>query len=69
MKDEISSVLGDKSSPSWEDLQKMSTIRNCIKETMRLYMPISGIGRILSRNGVFSGYEVPAGVIIIVCLA
>lgn len=69
MVDEISFVLKDKSSPSWEDLQKMSTIRNCIKETMRLYMSVGGLGRILTRSGVFSGYEVPAGVISIVRMA
>jgi len=45
VREEIASVLGDKENPSWEDLQKMNVIRNCIKETMRMYMPVGGIPR------------------------
>ncbi len=66
MIDEISAVLGDRDNPSWEDLQKMTVIRNCIKETMRIYMPIGGLPRQLAKDSVFSGYEVPAGVSIII---
>ena len=40
---EISSVVGDKEHPSWEDLQKMTLVRNCVKETMRLYSPTGSL--------------------------
>ncbi len=59
---EMTSVLGSKSNPSWEDLQRMNVIRSCIKETMRVYTPTGGIPRVLAKDGIFSGYEVPAGV-------
>ena len=32
---EIKAVLGDKTTATYEDLQKMTLVRNCIKETMR----------------------------------
>ena len=59
---EISSVVGDKEHPSWEDLQKLTLVRNCVKETMRLYDPTGGTIRVLARDATVSGYHVPAGV-------
>ena len=32
---EIKAVLGDKTTATYEDLQKMTLVRNCIKETLR----------------------------------
>ena len=60
--EEIRMVLGRKPNPSWEDLQKMSLLRNCIKESLRLYVPLTAISRCLAENIVLCGYEVPAGV-------
>ena len=57
---EISSVVGDKEHPTWEDLQKMTLVRNCVKETMRIYNPTVGTVRELHKDAVLSGYEVPA---------
>ena len=59
---EISSVLGDKRHPSWDDLQRMSLARNCVKETLRMYSPLSDLPRILQEDVVMQGYQVPAGV-------
>ena len=59
---EISSVVGDKEHPSWEDLQKMTLVRNCVKETMRLYSPTGGLFRVLAEDTVLHGYKVPASV-------
>ena len=59
---EISSVVGDKRHPSWDDLQRMSLVRNCVKETMRIYSPTGGTARVLSHDAVVLGYNVPAGV-------
>ena len=59
---EISSVVGDKRHPSWDDLQKMTLARNCVKETLRMYIPLGIITRVLSHDAVVLGYNVPAGV-------
>ena len=59
---EVSSVMGDKDHPSWEDLQKTTLLRNCVKEAMRLYPPTSFAGRILAEDAVVLGYQIPAGV-------
>ena len=32
---EIKAVVGDKTTATYEDLQKMTLVRNCIKETLR----------------------------------
>ena len=59
---EISSVVGDKKHPSWDDLQKITLVRNCVKEVMRLYVPTGGFPRVIAEDAVLLGYHVPAGV-------
>jgi cytochrome P450 len=59
---EISSIVGEKEHPSWEDLQRMPLLRNCVKEVMRLYSPTGGLARILRQDAVLLGYHIPAGV-------
>lgn len=59
---EISAAMGDKENPSWEDFQKMPLVRNCVKETLRIYSPTGGIARILREDAVILGYHIPAGV-------
>ena len=59
---EIRSVVGNKPHPSWDDIQKMKLVRNTIKETMRLYLPVGILPRIIDGDAVLNGYEVPAGV-------
>lgn len=59
---EIKSVVGDKPHPTWDDIQKMKLVRNMIKETMRLYLPIGIIPRIINEDAVLNGYQVPARV-------
>lgn len=60
--EEVSSVIGDKDHPSWDDLQKMPLLRNCLKETMRLHSPPTMIRRMIDEDAVLLGYHVPAGV-------
>ena len=62
MVQEILSAVGDKDHPSWDDLQKMTLLRNCVKEAMRLYTPTIGFGRTVAEDVVLLGYHVPAGV-------
>lgn len=60
--DEIKSVLGERENPTWEDFQKMPLVRNCVKETLRLYPAISVSIREIGQDAVINGYTVPAGV-------
>ena len=59
---EISSVVGDKEHPSWEDVQKMTLLKNCVKEILRIYVPGDITFRVLDRSTELMGYQVPAGV-------
>ena len=59
---EIKAVLGDKVNPSWEDLQNIPLVRNCLKETLRLYPALQVNLRTIMEDAVINGYEVPAGV-------
>ena len=59
---EIKSVVEEGKHPTWEDIQNMKLVRNCIKETMRLYLPAGVLPRVLMEDAVFNGYQVPAGV-------
>ena len=62
MYEEIKSVMGDRKQPTWEDIQNMKLVRNTIKETMRLYLPVGILPRIINEDAVLNGYQVPAGV-------
>ena len=55
--------MGDKRHPSWENLQRMSLARNCVKESMRIHNPVGVNLRILQKDAVLQGYQVPAGVL------
>ena len=59
---EIKSVVAEGKHPTWEDLQNMKLVRNCVKETMRLYQPVGGLPRVLNEDAVINGYQIPAGV-------
>ena len=65
---EVSSAVGEKDHPSWDDLQKMPLLRNCVKETMRLYNPTGEFIRTIEEDVVLLGYQVPAGVSYIIML-
>lgn len=59
---EVLLAVGEKNHPSWDDLQKMTLLRNCVKEVMRLYVPTGGTARTVAEDVVVLGYQVPAGV-------
>ena len=59
---EIKSVVEEGKHPTWEDIQNMKLVRNCVKEIMRLYLPVGVLPRVLMEDAVFNGYQVPAGV-------
>ena len=59
---EIKSIVEEGKHPTWEDLQNMKLVRNCIKETMRLYQPVGVLPMVLREDAVINGYQVPAQV-------
>ena len=59
---EIKSIVEEGRHPTWEDLQNMKLVRNCVKETMSLYQPVGVLPRVLREDAVISGYQVPAQV-------
>ena len=60
--DEFSKVLGDKAYPSWEDIQGMPLLRNCVKEVMRLHVAVPLNSRVLEEDTIIDGYCVPSKV-------
>ncbi|XP_035215853.1 cytochrome P450 302a1, mitochondrial-like isoform X2 [Stegodyphus dumicola] len=50
---------------TYEDLEKMTYLKACIKETYRLTPTSGGTGRILTSPAVIYGYQIPADVLCI----
>uniref|UniRef100_A0A8D3DCN7 Cytochrome P450 4B1-like n=1 Tax=Scophthalmus maximus TaxID=52904 RepID=A0A8D3DCN7_SCOMX len=61
-RDEIIDVLHGKDSIEWEDLNKIPYTTMCIKESLRLYPPVPGIARQITKPMTFfDGRTLPAG--------
>ncbi|KAM4641149.1 cytochrome P450 4B1-like [Discoglossus pictus] len=61
-REEISEVLGERDTVEWDDLGKLPYTTLCIKEGMRLYPPVPGVGRQLSQPITFpDGRILPKG--------
>ena len=57
--EQISNVCGEKMVPDFDDLQKLSLVRNCVKETLRLHPVIPALFRTAESDMVINGYQVP----------
>lgn len=64
--DELKSVLAGRS-PQYEDVPKLAYTEKVIKESMRLYPPAWGMGRVAVRNCTIGGYEIPVGGNVVSC--
>ncbi|XP_062617356.1 leukotriene-B4 omega-hydroxylase 3-like [Saccostrea cucullata] len=45
----------------WADLSKLSYLTQCIKESMRLYPPVTFIQRVTTKETVLDGHPIPEG--------
>ena len=57
--DEVTSICGLNGVPDFNDLQKMPLVRNCVKETLRMYPPVFLFTRASESDMVIHGYQVP----------
>ncbi|XP_011405733.1 PREDICTED: cytochrome P450 27C1-like [Amphimedon queenslandica] len=61
VREELHSVMGSDNLVTPEHIQKMTILRNCVKESLRLYPTVPMNIRALQQDVVLSGYSVPAG--------
>eukprot|EP00731_Ephydatia_muelleri_P017870 Em0010g968a len=57
---EVCTILGDRNSPSFDDLQKMTLVRGCVKEILRLQPTAPVIPRVIDEETEICGYQIPA---------
>ena len=58
---EIVEIVGPHATPTAEQLQKLSLVRKCVKETLRLHPLVPLVSRELAIDSVILGYHIPAG--------
>ena len=66
---EIIEVVGPDKPPTAEQLQKLSLVRKCVKETLRLHPLLPATSREIVNDIVILGYHVPAGTICLLFLS
>jgi cytochrome P450 len=65
VRDEAREVLGDRA-PTAADAASLARTTRVVKEALRLYPPLYGIGRRTGADGTVGGYRLPAGSVVLV---
>ena len=52
---EIGNILGDRSSPNYEDISKLTYINACLKEALRMNPPVQSLRRECAHNTIVFG--------------
>ncbi|XP_033644711.1 cholesterol 24-hydroxylase-like [Asterias rubens] len=60
LKNEVESVMGDKTTVDFEDLPKLQYMAAFLKESLRLFPPADGSMRLTSEECYINGYRIPA---------
>jgi cytochrome P450 len=58
---ELREVLGDRSLPEYDDLDRLPYLKMCIRETLRLYPSAHVFGRRAEQDVEVGGYTIPEG--------
>ncbi|XP_053549485.1 cytochrome P450 4B1 [Bombina bombina] len=68
-REEIQEVMGERNSVEWEDLGKLPYTTMCIKESLRLYPPVPGVARQLSKPITFcDGRSLPKDAVVLLSI-
>jgi cytochrome P450 len=62
---EVDAVLGDRDHVEFDDLAHFKYLDRVIKETLRVFPPVPGIGRVIDKEVVIDGIRIPVGVCIV----
>jgi len=68
MQQEIEAVQGSRTNIEFDDLTKLEYMGMVMKETLRLYPPVTILFRQLGKDVVLDGYSVPKQTNVIVCI-
>ena len=61
VRQEVLKIVGPSGQPTFEHLQKMSLVRSCVRETLRLYPATPVTAREIMNDVNLFGYHIPAG--------
>lgn len=64
---EVDTVIGRKEHIDYEDIIKLEYLSLVLKESLRLYPPVFGTGRAITKSMDVVGYNIPAGSTIFFC--
>jgi cytochrome P450 len=68
-REEVLKVVGSVNVPTWDDLAKLDYLTMVLKETLRLWTPVSGIMRVTNKQVTLCDYVVPEGTVVFIAIS